>query len=58
MVRCLLVMVSYIIRNNINILNILTVEQNNIVRPEIENKYLRDLDYKTLTGTISYGKVK
>ena len=54
-------LVSYIIRNNINILNILTVEQNNIVRPEIENKYLHDLDYnnrETLTGTISSGKVK
>ena len=52
-------LVSYIIRNNINILNILTLEQNNIVRPEIENKYLHDLDYnrETLTGTILSGKV-
>ena len=51
-------LVSYIIRNNINILNILTLEQN-IVRPEIENKYLHDLDYnrETLTGTILSGKV-
>ena len=58
-IRCLLVLVSYIIRNNINILNILTLEQNNIVRPEIENKYLHDLDYnrETLTGTILPGKV-
>ena len=58
-IRCLPVLVSYIVRNNINILNILTLEQNNIVRPEIENKYLHDLDYnrETLTGTILSGKV-
>ena len=58
-IRCLPVLVSYIVRNYINILNILTLEQNNRVRPEIENKYLHDLDLdynrETLTGTFLFG---